>query len=429
MTVWKPKDQKTYRYRFYVLGKEYAGNTQQLTEADAREWEEKEQRRVRRLAGGLDVLPEHSPRIAAAAKAYVKDLRTRGDVRRIDAVEDLLRPVLRFFGPKPSGIDPKDPIVPGEPYHDLRLTDPIRDPSWLVKFEQWMDARMVKNSNPPRPIGRQQKKHYISVMSRLYRWAMLPRNVQDTGVQLNPFATMERPKTRGRKVTLTPGELRRWLAHTPKHAQLAIAIAALAPKLRLDNVLGLRWDRSFDAAFQWITVLEHKTVEHTDAPLVVPIVAELRTILKAALAERGSSSYVITYRNKRVQSIRHAVRTGAEAAGLTYGRDVVGGVTFHTIRHTAATLLAELPGLTEAQRSETMGQDIQTTQWYTHLRPTQQRQVLTRLAAKLKVGDIMAAAFGPARKPATPPHRPPQKALQNRKNSRARRTGPKREIA
>jgi integrase len=54
---------------------------------------------------------------------------------------------------------------------------------------------------------------------------------------------------------------------------------------------------------------------------------------------------VVGYRGERVHSIRHALRTGAEAAKLTYGRDI-GGVTFHTIRHTAATLLAEMPSVT-----------------------------------------------------------------------------------
>ena len=39
-----------------------------------------------------------------------------------------------------------------------------------------------------------------------------------------------------------------------------------------------------------------------------------------------------------------SVRVGVEAAGLTYALLVPNGVTFHKIRHTAAPLLAELPG-------------------------------------------------------------------------------------
>jgi hypothetical protein len=81
----------------------------------------------------------------------------------------------------------------------------------------------------------------------------------------------------------------------------------------------------------------------------------------------------------------------------------VGGVTFHTIRHTAATLLAELPHLTEAQRAATMGQDILTTQRYTHLRPDSQRPVLEALAQVLSLQDLLEAAFGPASQAEVPP--------------------------
>ena len=44
-------------------------------------------------------------------------------------------------------------------------------------------------------------------------------------------------------------------------------------------------------------------------------------------------------------------------------------MTFHTLRHTAASMLAEL-GEPEAIRKEVMGhRNIATTQKYTHLRP------------------------------------------------------------
>jgi hypothetical protein len=109
------------------------------------------------------------------------------------------------------------------------------------------------------------------------------------------------------------------------------------------------------------------------------------------------------------------VRRGAEDAGLTYGLMKPGGVTFHTIRHTAATLLAELPHLTEAQRAATMGQDILTTQQYTHLRPASQRPVLDALARVLSLDDLLAAAFGSsAAGPAVPGQDAAALAAENR---------------
>lgn len=394
MTVHKPKDRASYRYKFVIEGQVYQGNTGLRTQADAEEFEEREKRRVRRELAGLPTLADSAPPFSVWSQVYLKYLRQRKKVRRIDRVEDLLRVVLRFWGAKP-----RQGAIAGEPYHNLTLVDPIRDPDWIERFEEWIRRRKVRigtdaDGDPIyRAVGAQQRLHYMSIMSRLYRVARLPRFRKKTGVTVNPFLEIERDKPAGRKVTVTPAEMRRWLAHTPRHAQLAIAIAALAPKLRKENVLELRWDRSFDPGFTFITVEEHKTVGLTKQPMVVPIGRSLRRLLKAAKRD-ATTDYVVTYRGRPVKDIRHAVRQGAESAGLTYGRDVVGGVTFHTIRHTAATLLAEVPSLTEAQRAATMGQDILTTQQYTHLRPASQRPVINQLADRLKLESVLDDAFG-----------------------------------
>lgn len=434
MTVHKPKDRASYRYKFVVDGKVYQGNTRQRTREDAEEFEAQEKREVRRKIAGLPTLSDVAPSFTVWSQVYLKYLRQRGKVRRIDRIEDILRVILRFWGAKPSGRDPKHRAIDGEPYHDLTLIDPIRDPEWIERFEAWIRQRTVRigtdeDGDPIyRRVGAQQRLHYMSVMSRMYRVARLPRFRKKTSVTVNPFLEIERDKPRGRTITVTPAEMRRWLAHTPKHAQLAIAIAALAPKLRKENVLELRWDSSFDPGFNYITVQEHKTMGHTRRPMVVAIGRSLRRLLKAAKKD-ATGDYVITYRGRPVKDVRRAVKQGAEAAGLTYGRDV-GGVTFHTIRHTAATLLAEVPRLTEAQRAETMGQDIQTTQGYTHMRPATQRPVVNRLAEKLNLDGVLDDAFGrpeskteggrnrPARKRAAK-HRTPR----NRQRSRIRRSG------
>ena len=70
-----------------------------------------------------------------------------------------------------------------------------------------------------------------------------------------------------------------------------------------------------------------------------------------------------------MKSIRGGLQLAVERAGLPFGRKD-GGATFHTLRHTAASLLAEL-GEPEAIRKEVMGhRDIATTQRYTICAPS-----------------------------------------------------------
>lgn len=429
MTVHKPKDRRTFRYRFFIHGKKYQGNTGQITLESAREWEVLEQDRIRRQLAGLSIKAEHVPRFSVWASVYLKYLRNRGKVRRIDRVEELLRVVLRFWGAKPSGRDPRHPPIAGEPYHNLTLIDPVRDPEWIERFDDWIRQRKIRVGTDADgdPIYRapsaQTRLHYMSVMSRMYRVAALPRFRKRTGITraTNPFLEIERDKPGPRQVTVTPAELRAWLLATPPHARLAIAIAALAPKLRKENILSLRWDRSIDPELKYITVEEHKTVGSTKLPMVVAISDPLRRLLKAIRAQ-SSSPWVISYRGQRVKEIRRAIQQGAKAAGLTYGRDVA-GVTFHTIRHTAATLLAEEPGLTEALRAETMGQDIRTTQMYTHLRPEHQRAVVNALAERLEFDAILPEAFGIPR--GQPPESGADRAVKNVREQRRTAKNPR----
>jgi hypothetical protein len=89
---------------------------------------------------------------------------------------------------------------------------------------------------------------------------------------------------------------------------------------------------------------------------------------------------VIVYRGKPVADIKKALKNAATTAGLPYGRE---GVTFHSLRHTMATLLAEL-GVSDELRRVVMGHsDLRTTQGYTHLRPLHERAPLAALSAAM----------------------------------------------
>ena len=64
----------------------------------------------------------------------------------------------------------------------------------------------------------------------------------------------------------------------------------------------------------------------------------LQHIIKCALLTRlklgARSEYVFTYQEKPVKGVKTALRKACEKAGLVYGKDIPGGVTFHTLRHT-----------------------------------------------------------------------------------------------
>jgi hypothetical protein len=91
-----------------------------------------------------------------------------------------------------------------------------------------------------------------------------------------------------------------------------------------------------------------------------------------------------------VKSIRDGLRSAVERAGLPFGR-AVDGATFHTLRHTAASLPAEL-GQPEAIHKEVMGhRNIATMQRDTHLRSVDEIPAHERLADAVPIADLVTA--------------------------------------
>jgi integrase len=400
VTVYLPKGRRTYRYDFEWRGRRYFGSTGQSTQRNAEEFERKERVRLERQAGDLSLRAEETPRFQDWAETFYLHKAQR--LKRPDLLEREIRVVLEFFGAErpPAGASkrrnpPPRRVVPvTPPFHDLRLGDPIENPEWITAFEEWMSQRR---------IGGSARNHYRSVLSGMYRVAKLPQYRRATGIRSNPFEDIERDPPKRRRVTLTPEQLRAWIAHASPHVQLALAIGALAPKLRLGNVLGLEWARHIDEDRRYITVADHKGDRDQPEPLVVPVVDQLRLILlmaenaaKQNAAKTGKSvpAWVVAFRGRRVASIKRGLKEAARRAGITYGLKV-GGATFHTLRHTMATILAEL-GVPEQHRKESLGHsDLSTTQIYTHLRPMHLVAPLEQLAGALNLLDAVGKPAGP----------------------------------
>lgn len=378
MTVYLPKRCRTWYYDFWFQGTRYRDSTGQITREDAEDVELQKKRALRREQAGLPILSEQlqseTPRFSVWAGVTLAYAKRRKKLKRPEQFAINLRMVLGFWGGRPA----KNPIDDPAPYHDLRLIDPIRDPELIEKFEQWMDARDLSG---PR------KNHYRSAMSQMYRVALEPGYRKRSGVRENPFAHIRRDRVPKRLTTFTREQIRAVIEAAPWHTRIALAIGALAPKLRLINVLSLRWDQHVTKTLTAITAPDHKTDRETGLPLVVPVSAELKAVLETARAHR-KGPFVVHYHGRRVGDIKTGLKHAVEAAGLTFGRR---GVTYHSLRHTMATELARM-GLTEALRARLMGHsDLKTTQIYTHLVAADEMVPLEQLGVRMPMADLIGA--------------------------------------
>jgi len=384
---------RVYSYEFVYQGLRYRGSTGQLDKEAATKWELAEKERVRRVAGGLEAPKAvEGMRFQEWAEEYF-EIKSR-EVRRPDRLELILRCVLRFWGAKPAE-DGDVAIDPTAPYHDLRMTDVVRDPYWLERFEQWLRETDPTTGKPVR--SPQTRNHYRSGVSQMFAVASRYSYQKLTGVTSNPFATVPREKRRKRTVTITPSDLRKLLSHASSHVRLALAIGALAPTMRYASILSLRWDQ-LNKDWTQITVHDHKTQDTSHGPQIVPVSEQLRTILKhTKLNARHRSKYVVTYRGKRVSSIRDGVRAAALAAKVKYGRG--DGFTFHSLRHTAPSLLSG-HGVNAFVLRDLLGHaDVATTGDYTHIVDPMVAQAAETLSSLLPVSDVVTASRLRAKRP------------------------------
>ena len=423
MTVYKHPRGHTWRFDFKwrppgsSVSRRYAGTTGQLTKDAAERVEQQVKQRVREDAYGIAPFDRLStPSFQAWAVEHVAHLERRG--RASAALKQVLRLCLQFWGRRP--LELPDPALArprvraqvaaararmeAAPYHDLRLIDPITTPDWIERFEAWMRSRALSGSR---------RNHYRSAMSGLYRTAMLPAYRGKTRITANPFLGVERDRVPQRTAVLSQDELRAWMTAAPPHARLALAIAVYAPELRRGSILALRWDEHIDAALTRITVPVHKSARWSGRPQVVPIVPDLRTILVWARQAAPDSTHIVSYRGQPITRIERGLRAAAAKAGLVYGQH--GGVTFHTVRHTLATWLAEW-GHGDAIRQLVMGhQSAATTQRYTHLAGIIKQVPLEDVAARVQ-GLVQIAA--PAQAENIEDSGPSLQATQKRKRRR-----------
>lgn len=375
------KRSRYYHFDFWFRGTRYQGTTDQAKREDALRVESKVKERLRLEHWDLAAVERmDTPSFTAWAEQYLT--QQRKDLTRPDIVQRTLRMVLAFWGARPT----ETPPVTGGVYHDLRLLDPISEPDWIVQFDAWMEARELSGST---------RNSYRAALSGMYELALKPRWRKSTRVKENPFRHIDRDRTVKRRTRLPLVQLRAWLQHADPHARLALAIGALAPKLRLTQVLTLRYDQHLDADLSVIRFREYKTARHHDQDQETPVVADLKLILQVAKRGRRRPTWVVRYRGKPVKSIKRALKSAARDAGLVYGL-APGGITFHSLRHAMATEIARLGGISRILHASTMGHaDPRTTeQFYTHMLVEDERPVLEQLATRTSLAALLVDAAG-----------------------------------
>lgn len=378
---------------FIYRGIRYRETTGQITREAAQAVERQRKDQVRQIAHGVAILEKPlTPRFQDWAEIHYAERAKR--IRRPERIEDLTRVALGFWGERPE-----DPalVYPDAPYHDLRLEDPIRDRTWMLKWETWLELakrgrpRQDRLAAPARVWSGQTKDQYRSWLSSMYDVALKPAWRPVSGVSENPALGAERDRSGRRTVTLDVDDLRAILGQASWHLRLAMAIALLTPKLRLASILALRFDKHFSPDLRWLRIDDHKTAGETGKPQVAYVPEQLRTILEAAKT-RSRAQHVVTYQRQPIAELRGAVRNAVARAAkdrphLQYGRGE--GITFHTLRHSAATKLAEL-GVGPDLRKGVMGHEsLDTTLWYTHLRPTHEIAPAEQLSASLAIADLV----------------------------------------
>lgn len=382
MTVYLPKHYRSWRYDFWLFGERHQGSSGLLTKAEAQEFELELKNKIRRRRAGLEAASaSDTPLFSTWAAVTYCHHKNRKKLKRPEQLKTNLRMAMSFWGERPA----KNPL-PDAPYKNLRLGDPIASPELIEEFEQWMERRGMSGSR---------KNHYRSACSIMYKLALQPAFRAKSQVRENPFEHIQRDRVPKRIRTYTVAQLRAVIERAPWHVRIAVAIGALAPKLRLRNVLDLRWSEHIKPDLSEISDPDHKTDQETGLPLIVRVSSELRRVLENARQHRHGA-YVVHYHGRHVSDIKTALRAAVRKAAtdlrdksLVWGK--ANGVTYHSLRHTMATELARM-GVPEALRTRVMGwRDPQTAKIYTHMVPTDEEAPLEALGRRMPLADVIGA--------------------------------------
>ena len=123
-------------------------------------------------------------------------------------------------------------------------------------------------------------------------------------------------------------------------------------------------------------------------PRTVPLTARVQSELRQVIQGRTEGPVFLSARTGvNLVEIKKGFRRACELAGIPHGQSTPGGLTFHDLRHTFATRLAERE-VGETQRLALLGQSsTKMVRRYSHATPEAMREAVQRL--EQKAGEVL----------------------------------------
>lgn len=174
------------------------------------------------------------------------------------------------------------------------------------------------------------KPRSLSTVNRYcdYVDAILNFGVGEELIRKNPMSKRNKSREEPWQSKLTVEDLKKIMAHAQPHVKWAMEVCFyLGTRSGESELLSLKWT---DVSFERSTVTIYATKTKTSRE--VPIQDDFRAKL---LRERecSKSEYVVSYRGRKVRSLRKSFRTACQLAGIDYP------VRMYDIRHLFATTL------------------------------------------------------------------------------------------
>jgi integrase len=231
---------------------------------------------------------------------------------------------------------------------------------------------------------------YLQLLSKIFEMAFDEELLDANPVRRVPLD----PEGEGRERYLTYEEEGRLLAVlngrlTHLHAPVVVAIDTGMRKIT--ELLGLRIEHCnfgdnpvfFNINGRDIEVRpNHVLVEKTKnkKPRTLPMTWRVRTELLRVIQERAEAPIFCNARTGvNLKEIKKGFKKACEMAGIPYGQNTPGGLTFHDLRHTYSTRLAG-KGADERTRMALLGQgSLKMVRRYSHATPEEMEEAVNRL--------------------------------------------------